>query len=53
MAIQKRFQNGTFKIGYPPYGYKNVSGKMVIDEAEAEIVGLFLQNAFLEKAAIK
>lgn len=37
-AIQKRFQNGTFKIGYPPYGYKNVYGKMVIDEAEAEIV---------------
>jgi DNA invertase Pin-like site-specific DNA recombinase len=39
-AIQKRFQNGTFKIGYPPYGYKNVNGKMVIDEAEAEIVRL-------------
>ena len=20
-AVQKRFQNGTFKISYPPYGY--------------------------------
>lgn len=37
-AIQKRYQNGTFKIGYPPYGYKNVNGKMVIDEVEAEVV---------------
>jgi len=37
-AIQKRFQNGTFKIGYPPYGYKNINGEMVIDKDEAEIV---------------
>jgi len=37
-AIQKRFQNGTFKIGYPPYGYKNIDGEMVIDEKEAEVV---------------
>ena len=37
-AIQRRFQKGTFKIGYPPYGYKNVEGKMVIDEREAGVV---------------
>ncbi len=37
-SIQKRFQNGTFKISYPPYGYENVEGKMVIDEAKAETV---------------
>lgn len=37
-AIQKRFQNGTFKIGYPPYGYKNIDGEMVIDKIEAEVV---------------
>lgn len=37
-AIQKRFQNGTFKIGYPPYGYKNIDGEMVIDGIEAEVV---------------
>lgn len=37
-SIQKRFQNGTFKISYPPYGYENVNGKMVIDEEKAETV---------------
>ena len=37
-GIQKRFMNGTFKIAYPPYGYKNDSGKMVIEEEEANIV---------------
>lgn len=37
-SIQKRFQNGTFKISYPPYGYENVDGKMLIDEEKAETV---------------
>lgn len=37
-SIQKRFQNGTFKISYPPYGYENVNGKMVIDGEKAETV---------------
>lgn len=37
-GIQKRFMNGTFKIGYPPYGYKNVNGEMIVVEEQAEIV---------------
>lgn len=37
-ATQKRFQKGTYKIAYPPYGYANVNGQMVIQESEAEIV---------------
>lgn len=37
-SIQKRFQNGTFIIGYPPYGYKNENGGMVIIPEQAEIV---------------
>jgi DNA invertase Pin-like site-specific DNA recombinase len=37
-SIQKRYQNGTFKIGYTPYGYDNVDGKMVINEEQAETV---------------
>ena len=37
-GIQKRFMNGTFKIGYPPYGYKNVNGEMIVVEQQAEIV---------------
>ena len=52
-AIQKRFQNGTFKIGYPPYGYKNVSGKMVIDEAEAEIVRFIFAECLSGKGSYK
>lgn len=37
-SIQKRFQNGTFKIGYPPYGYDYVDGKMVVNPEQAEYV---------------
>jgi DNA invertase Pin-like site-specific DNA recombinase len=37
-SIQRRFKNGSFVIGYPPYGYRNEDGKMVIAEEEAEIV---------------
>ncbi|MDY4870807.1 MAG: recombinase family protein [Faecalicoccus sp.] len=34
-SITKRYQNGTFIIGYPPFGYDNVDGKMVIVPEEA------------------
>lgn len=37
-SIQKRYQNGTFKIGYTPYGYDNVDGQMVINAEQAETV---------------
>lgn len=37
-SIQKRYQNGTFIISYPPYGYANINGKMQIVPEEAEIV---------------
>lgn len=37
-GIQKRFQDGTFIIATPPYGYKNIDGKMVVEPTEAEIV---------------
>lgn len=37
-SAQKRFRNGTFIIGYPPYGYANDGGSMVIVPEEAEIV---------------
>ena len=37
-SITKRYQNGTFIIGYPPFGYDNVDGKMVIVPEEAAIV---------------
>ena len=37
-SIRKRFQNGTFKISYPPYGYENIEGQMVINPEQAEVV---------------
>lgn len=37
-SVQKRFKQGTYKISYPPYGYRNDNGKMVIVEEEAEVV---------------
>lgn len=37
-SIQKRYEQGTFVIGYPPYGYKNENGQMVVIPEQAEIV---------------
>jgi len=37
-SVKRRFQNGTFKISYPPYGYDAMDGKMVVNEFQAEIV---------------
>lgn len=37
-SIKKKFQNGTYIISYPPYGYANVDGEMVIVPEQAEIV---------------
>lgn len=37
-AAIKRFQEGTFIISTPAYGYTNVEGELTIDEQEAETV---------------
>ena len=39
-SIQKKFQNGTFKCSYPPYGYDwdKKKGEMVVNPEQAEIV---------------
>ena len=37
-SVQRRFQNGTYKISSPPYGYDSVNGKLIINEEQAEIV---------------
>lgn len=37
-SVQKRFQNGSFIIAYPPYGYDNDNGTMVIVPEQAEVV---------------
>lgn len=50
-GVQKRFQNGTFKISYPPYGYKNVNGEMVIDLAQAEVVKFIFAGTLAGKSS--
>ena len=51
-SIQKRFQNGTFKISYPPYGYENVNGKVVVDEEKAETVRWIFAEILAGKAPV-
>lgn len=48
-SIKKRFQNGTFIISYPPYGYDNVDGEMVIVPEQAEIVKEIFASALSGK----
>ncbi|MDD4646009.1 MAG: recombinase family protein [Bacteroidales bacterium] len=43
-SIQKRFQNGTYKIAYSPYGYDAVDGELVVNEQQAEIVRLIFSE---------
>ena len=50
-SIKKKFKNGTYVIAYPPYGYANVDGEMVIVPEQAEVVKRdFLQDALPERA---
>lgn len=37
-SIQKRFENGTFVISCPAYGYKNENKKMIIVPEQAKVV---------------
>lgn len=37
-SIQKRFENGTFKCSYPPYGYDWDDEQMVINPEQAAVV---------------
>ena len=43
-SIQKRFQNGTYIVAYPPYGYANVDGQMVIHEEQAKVVRFIFEQ---------
>jgi DNA invertase Pin-like site-specific DNA recombinase len=37
-SVRRRFQNGTYKISCPPYGYDSVDGKLVVNIEEADLV---------------
>ena len=49
-SIKKRFQNGTYIIAYPPYGYANLSGEMVIVPEQAEVVKQIFTNTLEGKS---
>lgn len=44
-SVQKRFQNGTFIVSYPPYGYENINGEMVIIPEQAVVVKRMFEEA--------
>lgn len=48
-SIKHRFEEGTYIIGCPPYGYENQDAKMVIVPDEAEVVKLIYHMALDEK----
>jgi site-specific DNA recombinase len=48
-SIKKRFENGTFKISYPPYGYDWGGQTMTINPEQAEIVRRIFADALSGK----
>lgn len=49
-SIQKRFQNGTYIISYPPYGYENADGEMIVVPEQAEIVKKIFKDTLAGKS---
>ncbi|MBS4021697.1 MAG: recombinase family protein [Dethiobacter sp.] len=52
-SIQRRFQNGTYKIGCSPYGYDAVDGELIVNEQQAEIVRLIFSETLSGKGTHK
>ena len=52
-SIKRRFQNGTYVISYPPYGYDNVNGEMVVNKSQAKIVRLIFSEILSGKGTYK
>src|SRR5690554_2866030 len=52
-AIQRRFQNGTFKISYPPYGYENIDGQMIVNPEQADVVKYIFEEVLSGKGTQK
>lgn len=50
-SVRHRFENGTFKIGYAPYGYSAKDGGMIINEEEAKWVRWIFEQTLSGKAS--
>lgn len=45
-TVQQRIEAGTFKFGYPPYGYtRDANGNFIIDPKEADVIRLIFSSA--------
>lgn len=52
-SITRRFQNGTYKIACSPYGYDAVSGELVVNKQQAEIVRFIFAEILSGKSLYK
>ena len=43
-GIKKRFLDGSYKLGYVPYGYRWKDGEILVDPAQAKIVKRFFRE---------
>ena len=50
-SVRHRYENGTFKIGYAPFGYSSKDGEMVINEDEAKWVRWIFEQTLSGKAS--
>ena len=50
-GARHRFENGTFRLSYAPYGYSLTDGKLVINEDEAEQVRFIFNETLSGKSA--
>lgn len=50
-SVKQRFQNGTFKLSYPPYGYLWNGSNLVIDLKQANIIKRIFSDALSGKGA--
>lgn len=48
-SVKRRFNNGTYIISIPPYGYANEDGKMVIVPKQAEVIQRIFKEALSGK----
>lgn len=50
-SVRHRFQNGTYKIACPPYGYDSKDGELVINEEEGKWVRWIFEQALCGKTS--
>ncbi len=52
-GIRHRYETGTYKIGYPPYGYSVKNGKLTVNEEEAVWVRFIFAEALAGASAYR